>query len=1031
MREQTPNEIRRPPSGCRNLDRLRQLPCPIGSLMLLLFLTCGAVNAQQVFPITFNPHSPSANENVTIRFFKSPCVLTVDLPSQIDVHRVNNQVDVIIDGTVVYNDVFCVFSSGDVTLPIGRLTAGDHSVRVIIRDIVPPFILFPPIAEGGISISPASIPSLTFSAMAVLSITLALLGLISIRLQKRALLLSICGVIITSTLASAAEIQPNALRPLYVLISSDPRAPPPESVVEHYDFLTGENPPFEALRVESPVSAAFLLPVRATDTFHTHLTTNPDSARSFLERYMIVFYPPSANMEHAITAWTAEPYALSVSEPLRLEFPLQPATAVRLVGVQGKATAVFNQTWIDAMSFPAAWALAGGWGLVGMLDSGIAIDHPDLKAFGAGNVLTGGNFLQAYAIDNGRYVGQPFPLANGIIDYNVDERQPRDVDPFSLCDPDGNGQMQTSVAGHGTHTAGLVAANAANADGTVGTCRNCGLAIVKVSQDVCDSLPPPYYVRPTLNALAIPQGITYLIDNGVQVINGSFGMPFAVYGTNCILTPLIPECISLKYASDNGVVVVASSGNYKRTLDFPARDSRVIAAGGLIEDGLTFWENRADLPPAELSNGCLNVAPLSPPMECGSNFSQTGSEPKQGLVAQARNVGSLAYPGYDWNALIRCGDAFGTASGDGKGFCTGTSMSAPLIAGLAGLLRSVNPLVPVGDPESSADALGIRDGLIAGGILGGTASWDQRLGYGRVNAAGSVRSLLGASGGATMTNRLTPLFALYGAGASDWAYTTVPQVATALMIKGLSGGQGLIDASPNIGDWLPSGTLVAGYPAFPGLAMPGIPRSDVFVFTTEHKVVPSHPALTPIYWMDRKRNLPIGCLPGPGCDSLNRDFLLVTSLSDLTIAVNEGYTYRGIQGYVFQRCAPEPACIPVGAQRMYRQCSVARDDCAIFLDAQKAIFEASGYTTTYPAGASAIIGYAYPNVDSDGDKIVDGQEILLGSKLNSADSDQDGVCDGVEYPLAGFSVTDICSDGRCSSGFIFSGGFESLGICVP
>ena len=156
----------------------------------------------------------------------------------------------------------------------------------------------------------------------------------------------------------------------------------------------------------------------------------------------------------------------------------------------------------------------------------------------------------------------------------------------------------------------------------------------------------------------------------------------------------------------------------------------------------------------------------------------------------------------------------------------------------------------------------------------------------------------------------------------------------------------------------------------------------------------------------------------------------MTSAAEVTTALNDGYTYRGIQGYVYQRCVPEPSCVPMGAQRMYRQCNVALDDCAVFLEGQKPAFEAQGYVAAYPTGTITTIGYAYPNVDADVDLVIDGQELLLGSKLNSPDSDADGHCDAVEYPLAGFPTTDICSDGRCSTGYIFSGGFESLGSCT-
>lgn len=149
-------------------------PRPAALSIALLF--CAGAHGQALPPIAFQPPAPTTSDPISIGFYKSPCVLTVDLPSEIDVNRTGGQVDVVIDGTVVYNEVFCVFSSGDVTLPIGRLPVGHYSVRVIVRDIVPPFLLFPPIAAGGIDVTPAIVPTLTTQNVAVLALAMLVAG---------------------------------------------------------------------------------------------------------------------------------------------------------------------------------------------------------------------------------------------------------------------------------------------------------------------------------------------------------------------------------------------------------------------------------------------------------------------------------------------------------------------------------------------------------------------------------------------------------------------------------------------------------------------------------------------------------------------------------------------------------------------------------------------------------------------------------------------------------------------------------------
>ncbi len=88
--------------------------------------------------------------------------------------------------------------------------------------------------------------------------------------------------------------------------------------------------------------------------------------------------------------------------------------------------------------------------------------------------------------------------------------------------------------------------------------------------------------------------------------------------------------------------------------------------------------------------------------------------------------------------------------------------------------------------------------------------------------------------------------------------------------------------------------------------------------------------------------------------------------------------------------------------------------------------EAAGYTSAYPAGSNMHIGYAYRNVDSDSDGLINGLEQLIGTKPFNTDSDGDGLGDGVEFPLAGISMSDPC-DGpnvQCDLATLFSDSFE-------
>jgi hypothetical protein len=440
-----------------------------------------------------------------------------------------------------------------------------------------------------------------------------------------------------------------------------------------------------------------------------------------------------------------------------------------------------------------------------------------------------------------------------------------------------------------------------------------------------------------LNSRATPIAITNAVDTGAQVLSMSFGgSPPA-----CAAAPPPAYCLAIQYAADHDTAMVAASGNNRSELQYPASDNRTVIAAGGFNDSLALWDES----PGSFTN-CPLIGPPHPSTnECGSNYTQSTtvvSYDHQELMASAKHVLSTTYPNFDYQAYAECGDSYGTPIGDGIGWCTGTSMSAPQIAGVIGLLRSINPLTPVGTPYGVA---GTVRRILATTTYEAQAlhAWERHFGYGRPDAALAARTMLGGTTGTR--NRVTPLFRLFSSATLDYADVTSPQYALALMINQKKA-------------WLPVASLptVPGYPSFPHginetLPPADTPRASVYVMATEVAPRNDGPALLPLYLMD---------LLDPNDDS-RRDFMLVTSRAEIEQAHGNGYNLRNIQGYIYAPCA-QTGCVPAGTQKFWREYNTTAKDCATFLESERmgaTGFEARGYTAACPAGPTKMLGYVY------------------------------------------------------------------------
>lgn len=991
--------------------------CVARSMLGLLLLTLAQPSFAFVDPPVLVPPNPEVGQVVSVSVTAGVCdTFTSDPPT---VTRTGNNIRINL-ASVSTIDPFCVFPTGAVVFAVGTFEAGSYTLQVDRTYLgrtgqVTETLGIIPFGVAAIPVIPALD---TFGALLLIALLLA--GS-SMRIRG-GLLLVLALASINSCPVSAQQL-PSPNPRLEVLLSASSGSPTPDQVLAYLNSAnrSGQTAPFAALTVENPVSGAYLLPVRAKGDFLAHLQAYPNSSRARMERYIVITYSQSANIKSAASALRSDSHVDAV---------FQSSTQGRFSSVQLSGFGVGGspspnapvssgpQYGRDDLNVDAAWQLAGGYALIGDINSGLYTAHAALTQFSPSGQYLGGNFVPASSLNIGS-AGTSSSFPANWVDTNVDELwPPMSLPSNSVCNPNHLSTVPPFNAGHGTHVAGLIAANPTSSFGLKGTCLHCGIATWKISYDICSQFDG--HVYQVANLSQVGAAMIALTDTGAQVINYSGGdtLP-AGY---CISYPLYSWCVGLTDATYRDITIVASAGNGRQPIQFPANDSRTLDAGGFQQD-LTIWDlsppppNTSNCPPPSLTGETLG-------QECGSNYRVAQSDPPQELMASANQVLSTTYPQLNW-APFGCGDGFpGPGWGNGKGWCTGTSMSAPQISGVVGLLRSINPLVPSSVPVPNVglgQPVGIRTVLARTTFeqqANGGSYFSGQYGFGHPDAAAAARAILGKVSGRQVINRVTPLFRLYSSGAGDYADTTSPQFATALMINAAASYQ-------------PSGSSIPGYASFPPPepgepALPA-PKANVYVLTTEYRPWPSYPALIPLYLMDRGRNWPLGCSPGAGCNTNHRDFILVSTTADVQQAHTDGFSLRTIQGYIYTTCSPEPTCIPIGAQKLYRECNAAADDCATFLESERASFEASGYTSAYPSTSNKVLGYAYPNVDTDGDGLVDGMEYVIGTRPDLADSNGDGTSDSLYFPQAGVPSGDPCLGSgavNCPANYIFKDGFQ-------
>ncbi len=192
-------------------------------------------------------------------------------------------------------------------------------------------------------------------------------------------------------------------------------------------------------------------------------------------------------------------------------------------------TALRYQTYLDMINIGPSWSNdleLNKEVVVAVLDSGMDLDHPDLAA----NVWINIDEIADDGIDNdgNSYIDDIFGW-----DFVASDNSPY---------PDIGDDFDYAAVNHGTVIAGIIAASR-NDSGIIGIAPEAKIMPLRVLDE-----------KGSGNTLVLSQAIEYAIENGADIIN------FSLVGE--FYDKLLQDAI--KKAYDNGIMIVAASGNQEK-----------------------------------------------------------------------------------------------------------------------------------------------------------------------------------------------------------------------------------------------------------------------------------------------------------------------------------------------------------------------------------------------------------------------------------------------------------------------------------
>jgi subtilisin family serine protease len=209
----------------------------------------------------------------------------------------------------------------------------------------------------------------------------------------------------------------------------------------------------------------------------------------------------------------------------------------------------------------------------------------------------------------------------------------------------GNKFVEGPDAFHGTHVAGIITANRTNSIGITGISENAEIMVLRVvpSGDERDK--------------DVANAVYYAVDNGAKIINMSFGKDYSPY----------KEYVdkAFRYADEHGVLIIHAAGNDSKDSDkYPSFPTKKYLDG---------------------SGECSSW------IEVGASHWKDGNEMAGGFTNYGKNTVDLFAPGVE---------IYSTTPNQSYKIASGTSMSAPVVTGVATLVLSYYPKLTAGELKS-------------------------------------------------------------------------------------------------------------------------------------------------------------------------------------------------------------------------------------------------------------------------------------------------------------------------------------------